>query len=55
MLVPNVCDLPKGEFVCEAQLHRGTALRAKLLQHDPEPCDALRGIEFAIERRPRPE
>ena len=48
-------DLPVGEFVREAQDHRGAAFRTELLQHDPEPGDPLPRIEVPIERGQRLE
>ena len=37
----------------EAQRHRRLTFRTQLLQHDPEPRDATRGIEVAVERGQR--
>src|SRR3984957_10189495 len=42
-------DRPVGEFMREAQLHRGAAFRSQLLQHDPEPRDTLCRIEVPVE------
>ena len=43
-------NLPVGEFMREAQDHRGAAFRRQLLEHDVEPRDPLSRIEFAVER-----
>ena len=42
-------DFPEGESVREAQLHRGAAFRAQLLQHDPKARHPLRRIEVPLE------
>src|SRR5271154_3962968 len=48
-------DRPVGKSLREAQFHRGTALRAKLLQYDPEPGNPLRRVEIPSELMQRLE
>ena len=48
-------DLPIGQVMGEAQLHRCATFGTQLLQYDAEPQDPLRRIQASVERRQRLE